>query len=89
MGKAGDRSGQRLAEPADTGLKPAASGGKDVRREIGQDGLLLRYYNYRTSAGFPSPLRPKAGLIPRHSGVTPLKLIFVSVHERKIESHVG
>jgi hypothetical protein len=35
-----------------------------VRRKVGQDGLLLHNYNYRTSAGFPSPVSLENGLNP-------------------------
>ncbi|MCH7229234.1 hypothetical protein, partial [Haloferula sp. A504] len=62
--------GEGITQTSDAGLKPAASGGKYVRRKVGQDGLLLHNYNYRNSTGFPSFLYPKTGLIPCHSGPT-------------------
>ena len=57
-------AGQRFAKPPHPGLKPAAGSGKNVRRKVGQDGLLLHNYNYRTSAGFPSPVPPEKWLNP-------------------------
>jgi hypothetical protein len=42
-----------------------------VRRKVGQDGLLLHNYNYRTSAGFPSPVSLENGLNPVPFGTDP------------------
>lgn len=57
-------AGQRFAELPHPGLKPAAGSGKNVRRKVGQDRLWLHNYNYRTSAGFPSPAGPEKWLNP-------------------------
>jgi hypothetical protein len=43
-----------------------------VRRKVGQDGLLLHNYNYRTSAGFPSPVSLENGLNPVPFGTDPM-----------------
>jgi hypothetical protein len=59
-------------------LKPAAGGGKNVRRKVGQDGLLLHNYNYRTSAGFPSPVSPENRLNPVPFRTDPIHSQFVT-----------
>ena len=58
-----------LARPANRGdassrLETGGGRWQNVRRKVGQDGLLLHNYNYRTSAGFPSPVSPEKRLSP-------------------------